>query len=152
MLDGELFTRVGEMIAHKMTSRDINQVAGYGYGAFPLVGAVLSASGPIRFRGGFVREHRKAHGRRRLIEGPLDKNRPIAILDDILNSGRSALRTLTLLRSEGFEVSGLFTLFNFTWGDGRERIESEGLWVDTLLDLNLQEESISLQDPSLTMV
>jgi orotate phosphoribosyltransferase len=41
---------------------------------------------------------------------------------------------------------GLLTLFNFTWSSGQSRIEAEGLWVDSLLDLNLQEGKSSGSD------
>jgi orotate phosphoribosyltransferase len=138
MLDGALFAEIGD--------RGIEQVAGFGYGAFPMVCAVLSvppsvggdgASAP--FVGGFIRERRKAYGRRRLVEGPLDRRRPVALVDDILNSGRSASRAVALLRSDGFQVAGVLTLFNFTWSGGRARLEGEGLWVESLLELNLRE-------------
>ncbi len=73
------------------------------------------------------------------MEGPLDRNKPVVLLDDILNSGRSAVRAVGLLKRDGFEVAGLTTLFNFTWSGGRTRVEAEGLWVDSLLDLNLRD-------------
>ena len=73
------------------------------------------------------------------MEGPLDRNRPIALMDDILNSGRSAARAVSLLRSDGFRVAGVMTLFNFTWSGGRARLEGDGLWVESLLELNLRE-------------
>ena len=68
------------------------------------------------------------------------------MLDDILNSGRSAARAVSLLRSDGFNVVGLVTLFHFTWSSGRGRMESDGLWVDALLDLNLRENARSSSD------
>ena len=68
------------------------------------------------------------------------------MFDDILNSGRSAARALSLLQSDGFEVVGLMTLFNFTWSGGRARMEGQGLWVDSLLDLNLRDSSRSSSD------
>lgn len=139
MLDGRMFKEVGNMLAERLRSRDVYQVAGYGFGAFSMTCSVLSASGEPSFKGGFIREQRKPHGRRRLVEGPLDRSQPVVILDDILNSGRSASRALSLLRSEGYNVVGLMTLFNFTWSGGRARLEAEGIWVDSLLDLNLRE-------------
>ncbi len=139
MLDGRMFKEVGNMLAERLRSRDVYQVAGYGFGAFSMTCSVLSASGEPTFKGGFIREQRKPHGRRRLVEGPLDRSQPVVILDDILNSGRSASRALSLLRSEGYNVVGLMTLFNFTWSGGRARLEAEGIWVDSLLDLNLRE-------------
>lgn len=146
MLDGKLFNEVGSVLAERLRSKKIYQVAGYGFGAYSMVCSVLSASGTPVFKGGFVREQRKAHGRRRLVEGPLDRLQPIVLLDDILNSGRSAARALSLLRTDGFNVVGLMTLFNFTWSGGRTRIESEGIWVDALLDLNLRDNTRGSSD------
>ena len=82
------------------------------------------------------------------MEGPLDRSQPVVLLDDILNSGRSAARALSLLRSDGFEVAGLMTLFNFTWSGGRTRLSGEDVWVDALLDLNLRGGTRSSSDSS----
>lgn len=139
MLDGELFTEVGEVLAERLRRRDTRQIVGYGFGAYPIVCSVLSVDEDDGFKGGLIREERKEHGRRRLVEGPIDADEPVVMLDDIINSGRSASQALTLLRRAGFTVDGLLTLFNFTWSSGQDRIEAEGLWVDSLLDLNLRE-------------
>jgi orotate phosphoribosyltransferase len=146
MLDGELFDEVGGVLAERLRERGVHQVVGYGFGAYPLVCSVLTAGGEPAFKGGLVREEAKGHGRRRLVEGPVDGTRPIALLDDIINSGRSAAKALELVRGEGYEVVGLLTLFNFTWSSGQARIEDEGLWVDSLLDLNLRENKNSTSD------
>jgi orotate phosphoribosyltransferase len=139
MLDGALFQEVGEVLAERLRAKGCYQVAGFGFGSYALVCSVLAAVGMPHFRGGFIREQRKPHGRRRLIEGPLDRTQPVVLLDDILNSGRSAQKAISLLQGDGFRVVGLMTLFNFTWSDGKTRLESQGLWVDALLDLNLRD-------------
>lgn len=141
MLEGAVFNQVGNVLADKMEQRGLEQVAGFGYGSFPIVCSILAASNGTRFRGAFIRERRKAYGRRRLVEGPVERDRPIVLVDDILNSGRSAVRSIALLRGDGFTVAGMITLFNFTWGGGRLRVESEGIWVESLLDLNLKEDT-----------
>ncbi len=139
MLDGEIFKEVGSVLAERLRAKGIYQVAGYGFGSYALVCSVMAAPVDPPFNGGFIREQRKPHGRRRLVEGPLDRNSPIVLLDDILNSGRSATTALNLLRTDGFNVVGMMTLFNFTWSGGRTRLEAGGLWVDSILDLNLRE-------------
>ncbi len=146
MLDGDLFDTVGAVLAERLREKGVRQVAGYGFGAHPLVCSVLAAQGTPRFQGGLIRDERKPHGRRRLVEGPVTPEAPIVLLDDILNSGRSAAKALALLRREGFEVVGVMTLFHFTWSSGRARIEGEGLWYDSLLDLNLRENKESSSD------
>ncbi len=143
MLSADSFAEVGRVLAQRLETRGVAQVAGFGFGSYALVCSVLSAAASVNFRGGFVRERRKPYGRRRLVEGPLDREQPVVLLDDILNSGRSALNGVRLLRSDGFEVAGVLTLFNFTWSGGRPRLEGEGLWVDSLLDLNLREQPMS---------
>jgi orotate phosphoribosyltransferase len=152
MLDGEMFGEVGAVLAGRLRAKGERQVAGYGFGAFGIVSSVLSADGadgsdaPPALKGGFIREERKGHGRNRLVEGPLRRDEPVVLVDDILNSGRSATRAVALLREEGFAVAGLMTLFSFTWSSGRTRLEADGLWVDSLLDLNLREGGPSSND------
>jgi len=146
MLESRMFKEVGRVLAERLRSKGVHQVAGFGFGAYSMVCAALSAPGLPAFRGGFVREHRKPHGRRRLVEGPLDRSKPIVLLDDILNSGRSACRAIALLRNDGFEVVGVMTLFNFTWSGGRARVEAANVWVDSLLDLNLRDGTQSSSD------
>lgn len=146
MLDSRMFKEVGRVLADRLRAKGVHQVAGYGFGAYSMVCAVLASPGLPSFKGGFVREHRKPHGRRRLVEGPLDRSKPVVLVDDILNSGRSAGRALSLLRNDGFEVVGVMTLFNFTWSGGRARVETDDVWVDSLLDLNLRDGTQSSSD------
>lgn len=146
MLKGEMLQEVGQVLAERLRNKDIYQVAGYGFGSYSMVCAVLGVPGEPSFRGGFIREAHKPHGRRRLVEGPLDPAQPLVLLDDILNSGRSAAKAVALLRDDGYHVVGLITLFNFTWSGGRARLEKEDLWVDSLLDLNLRDSGHSSSD------
>jgi len=74
------------------------------------------------------------------VEGPVDRSSPVGLLDGIINSGRTAIRAMNLRRSDGFYVVGLLTRFNCTWSGGKARLESEGVWVDSLLDLNLRDQ------------
>lgn len=146
MLDGDLFAEVGGVLGDRLRDRDVYQVVGYGFGAYPLVCSVLADGGTPAFKGGLVRDEAKGHGRRRLVEGPVTPEKPTVLLDDIINSGRSAAQALELLREQNFNVVGMMTLFNFTWSSGQSRIEDDGIWVDSLLDLNLRENKNSSSD------
>lgn len=144
LMESELYQQVGSVVGQQLRGRGIRQVAGFGFGAYPVVGAILGTCEDDEFSGGLIREHRKPYGRQRLIEGALDRSIPVAVVDDILNSGRSAEQAIEQLDQEGFNVSGVFTLFNFTWGTGKERLLARGLWVDSLLNLNLRDEDTDL--------
>lgn len=139
MLDGRIMTEVGQVLSDRLRAKGVYQVAGHGFGAYAIVSSVLAAPGEPRFKGAFVRDQRKPHGRRRLVEGPVERSKPIVLLDDIINSGRTAVRTISLLRSDGFNVVGMMALFNFSWSRGKSRLAAEGVWVDALLDLNLRD-------------
>jgi len=139
MLSGSVMPEVGRVLGERIRAKGEEQVVGFGFGAYALVSAVVASPGSPPFMGGFVRDQRKPHGRRRLVEGPVSREKPVVLLDDILNSGRSAIKAVNLLRQDGFAVSGVMTLFNFTWSGGKQRIEQAGMWVDSLLDLNLRE-------------
>lgn len=139
MLSSDTFKRIGSIMAGRLSEKNVDQIVGYGFGAYAIVCAVLGSNSPVNFRGGFLRDSRKTHGRRRIVEGPIDASKPVVLIDDILNSGRSATTAVELLESDGFDVVGVSTLFNFTWSSGRSRLEAKGLWVDALLDLNLRD-------------
>ena len=141
MLESAIFNEVGRVLVNRLVEKGISQVSGYGFGAFPVVSSVLGAAPSGDWRAGFIRETRKGYGRQRHIEGPLIHAKPVVLLDDILNSGQSADRAVTILRREGYRVDGVLTLFNFTWGGGRKRLEDSGLWVSSLLEINLRESS-----------
>ncbi len=148
MLDAAMFREVGQALADRLRNKEACQVAGHGFGAYAMVCSVLAAEGSPPFLAGFVRESRKPHGRRRLIEGPIDRKRPVVLLDDILNSGQSALRAISQLRQDGFEVAGVMTLFHFAWSGGKAQVEKDGVWVDSLLELNLREDKRDPSDPA----
>jgi orotate phosphoribosyltransferase len=139
MLESAIFNEVGRVLVAILQDKGIHQVAGHGFGAFPVVSSVLGAAPNGGWKAGFIREVRKGYGRQRHIEGPIHPGRPVVLLDDILNSGQSAQRAVSILEAEGFQVEGLLTLFNFTWGGGKVRLEEDGLWVGSLLDISLRE-------------
>ena len=139
MLSGHIMPEVGAVLGDRLAARDIHQVVGLGFGSYALVSSVVATPSSPPFMGGFIRDSRKPHGRKRLVEGPIDRQQTVVLLDDILNSGRSALKAIQLLRQDGIHVSGMMCLFHFTWSGGKKRLEDSGLWVDSLLDLNLRD-------------
>ncbi len=141
MLMGEAARDVGITLADRLRARGTTQIAGYGLGAFPVVCSVLNAPGSPPLRGGFIREERKKYGRHRLVEGPLQRHEPIVVVDDILNSGSSAVYAVEALQTEGYQVKGVAAVFEYTWSQGRKRLEEQGLWVESLVDLCIGSEN-----------
>ncbi len=139
LLDGNIARRLGNLVANRLRMKGCRQVAGFGLGGHAMVCATINADGYPRLIGGFIRSQRKPHGRCRLIEGPLDRQLPVVLLDDLLNSGETALRGLAQLRHEGFQVAGCLTIFEYDWGEGRKKLERKGMWVNSLMELTLSQ-------------
>lgn len=77
--------------------------------------------------GVLIRDKRKKHGFRQLIEGDGDRSRPLLVFDDVLSSGRTMERTIATLRREGFNPCCACVLFEFGWLAGRSRVDGLGI-------------------------
>ena len=91
---------------------DIAAVGGLTHGADPIIGAVmLRAFAHGRALDGFyVRKQPKSHGTRRLIENPPPSGTRVVIVEDVVTSGKSALKAVDEARQAGCDVAGVIAL------------------------------------------
>ena len=112
MLDSlrvSLTPRGAELAARCLMERlarfDAVQIATYGLTAIPLLQAcVMRSEG--RYRGLIIRKEKKGHGSLKLIEGPIDRDQPIVLIDDSISSGLSIMRGLEIAEAAGLRVLG----------------------------------------------
>ncbi|MEN8145753.1 MAG: orotate phosphoribosyltransferase [Gemmatimonadota bacterium] len=78
-----------------------------------------------------VRKQAKEHGRGRRIEGCLEPDQSVVVIEDVITSGGSALEACAALREAGAEILAVLAAIDRQEG-GRERIEAEGLTVHSL--------------------
>src|SRR5439155_26444690 len=78
-----------------------------------------------------VRKEAKAHGTGKLIEGPYHEGDVVAIVDDVITTGASALRAADAVRAAGGAVAGVIAVVDREEG-GREAHERAGLEVVSL--------------------
>lgn len=78
-----------------------------------------------------VRKEAKAHGTGKLIEGVFEIGWSVAVVEDTITTGDSALRAVRAVREAGGLVTGVLALVDRQEG-GVERITSEGLPVAAL--------------------
>jgi orotate phosphoribosyltransferase len=113
---------------------NVDAVGGLTLGADPVSYAISYASAlagrPLRAF--TVRKEAKAHGTGRLIEGPFRSGDRVAIVEDVITTGGSALRALAAVREAGGEVAGVLALVDREEG-GREAIEEAGVPVASLV-------------------
>jgi orotate phosphoribosyltransferase len=105
---------------------NVQAVGGLTLGADPIACAISYASAgsnnPVRAF--TVRKTAKEHGTRRLIEGPLEPTDSVAIIEDVITTGDSALRAIDAVVSAGAVVRGVLALVDREEG-GKQNIEAQ---------------------------
>lgn len=112
---------------------DVQSVGGLTLGADPVSYAIAYASAVqgTPLRAFTVRKEAKTHGTGRLIEGPFREGDRVAVIEDVITTGGSALRATDAIRAAGGIVAGVLALVDREEG-GREALESAGLPVLSL--------------------
>ena len=108
----------------------VDAVGGLTLGADPIAYAISYASmlagSPLRAF--TVRKEVKTHGTGRLVEGPFKEGDRVAIVEDVITTGGSALRAATAVRAAGGHVAGVLALVDREEG-GSAALEAAGLQV-----------------------
>ena len=121
------------LAALRETKWNIEAVGGLTLGADPISYAIAYASAATSspVRAFTVRKEAKAHGTGRLVEGPFREGDHVAVIEDVITTGGSALRAVEAIRTAGGTVSGVLALVDREEG-GRDALESAGLSVVAL--------------------
>ena len=111
----------------------VQAVGGLTLGADPISYAIAYASAETNtpLRAFTVRKEAKAHGTGRLIEGPFQAGDRVAVIEDVITTGGSALRAVEAVRAAGGTVAGVLALVDREEG-GRDALVSAGLPVVAL--------------------
>ena len=112
----------------------VDSVGGLTLGADPISYAIsyASAQSAQPVRAFTVRKEPKAHGTGKTIEGPFRKNDRVAVIEDVITTGGSALRAIEAVRAENGNVSGVLALVDREEG-GRQAIEATGIPVISMM-------------------
>ena len=115
-------------------SWEIDAIGGLTLGADPIAYAIsyASAASEKPLRAFTVRKQAKEHGTGKLIEGPFNSGDRVAIIEDVITTGRSALQAIDAVRSAGGRVEGVLALVDREEG-GREAIEGSGVRVVSIV-------------------
>ncbi len=108
----------------------VDAVGGLTLGADPISYAISYASaGSARpVRAFTVRKEAKVHGTGKLIEGPFKAGDQVAVIEDVITTGGSALKAIEAVRAAGGSIVGVLALVDREEG-GREAIEQAGVPV-----------------------
>ena len=120
--------------ALRKTGWRVDAIGGLTLGADPISYAIsyASASSGHPLRAFTVRKEPKAHGTGKLLEGPIKEGDRVAIIEDVITTGGSALRAIEAVQSAKASVAGVLALVDREEG-GRQAIEKTGISVISLV-------------------
>lgn len=112
----------------------VQSVGGLTLGADPIAYATAYASqlAGTPIRAFTVRKEAKQHGTGQLIEGQFRPGDVVAVVEDVITTGGSALKAVAAVRAAGATVAGVVAVVDRDEG-GREALEAEGLRVQALV-------------------
>jgi orotate phosphoribosyltransferase len=117
---------VGHAVLDLLSSHRIQAIGGLTLGADAIVGSTVMASGvqgrPVP--GFVVRKSPKTHGLSKWIEGPSPAHQRVAIVDDVVTTGKSVLDAVTRAKDAGAIVVAVVALVDRQEG-GAQKIEDE---------------------------
>ena len=124
----------------------IDAVGGLTLGADPISYAIsyASAGSDRPLRAFTVRKEIKTHGTGKMIEGPFKEGDRVAVIEDVITTGGSALRAVSAVRAAGGIVIGVLAVVDREEG-GREALSSTGVPV---LSLATASEILALVPPA----
>lgn len=127
---------MGKLLLERLPE-ETQAVAGLTLGADPMVTAV-SVVGAYCDRILYpliVRKEAKGHGTQAYIEGlTLPEGTPVAVLEDVVTTGQSALKAVDRLRAAGYHVSQVLALVDRQQGGG-ELYQEKGLEFEALFTI-----------------
>ncbi len=127
---------IGRLLLNMLPS-DTQAVAGLTLGADPIVSAVsvISALENRPIPALIVRKEAKGHGTKAYVEGPnLPEAAKVIVLEDVVTTGRSAMKAVTRLRDAGYTVDRVISLIDRKQG-GEEYYKSVDLQFQAVFSI-----------------
>ncbi len=143
-LDGRVITMtpegaylVASIILHGLKGKKIQALGGPTLGADPIVGAVAALSHLRKepLKAFIVRKQAKAHGTKRLIEGPaLKKGERVVLVDDVATTGKSLVEAKAVLDKLGVKVDKAIVIVDRNQG-AEENLRGCGCKLEAIFNI-----------------
>ncbi|WP_190811580.1 orotate phosphoribosyltransferase [Flagellimonas sp. S3867] len=82
----------------------------------------------------YVRPEPKSHGRQNQIEGQLESDQTVVVIEDLISTGKSSLNAVKALRAQGANVKGMVAIFTYGFAIANTNFETENVALNTLSD------------------
>lgn len=120
----------------ELLSPGVDAVGGMSIGADPIVAGVLSAAALQQqdLLGFLVRKESKGHGTNKFVEGPVEPEMKVAIVEDVVTTGGSSLLAIERVEEFGCEVVQVLSIIDRMEG-GAANFQSRGYEFRSLLTI-----------------
>ncbi|SIS95467.1 orotate phosphoribosyltransferase [Zobellia uliginosa] len=82
----------------------------------------------------YVRPEPKSHGRKNQIEGQLEPNQTVVVIEDLISTGKSSLNAVDALTEAGAKVKGMLAIFTYGFDVAQSNFEAKNVSLNTLSD------------------
>jgi len=82
----------------------------------------------------YVRPETKSHGRKNKVEGFLEKDQTVVVVEDLISTGKSSLLAVDALRKAGAQVKGMVAIFTYGFEIADENFKGSNISLNTLSD------------------
>jgi orotate phosphoribosyltransferase len=91
----------------------------------------------------YVRPEPKSHGRKNQVEGLLEKNKNVVVVEDLISTGKSSLNAVEALKQAGANVKGMVAIFSYGFQIANDNFLNANVKLNTLSDYDhLLEQSL----------
>lgn len=84
----------------------------------------------------YVRPKPKEHGMGNLIEGKIEKNQKVVLVEDLISTGGSSLKAAQAMRDAQFEVVGMVAIFTYGFEQSEKNFADEAVSLVCLSDFS----------------
>ncbi len=84
----------------------------------------------------YVRPEAKSHGRQNKIEGKIEANQSVVVVEDLISTGKSSLNAVNALQEAGANVKGMIAVFTYGFNVADENFKKAAIDLHTLSDYN----------------
>lgn len=82
----------------------------------------------------YVRPEPKKHGRKNQIEGYLEPNSNVVVIEDLISTGKSSLMAVEALKNSNMNVKGMLAIFTYGFDIATQNFKEEDITLNTLSD------------------
>ena len=113
---------IANLISQKYKSVDI--IAGVATGA---IGIGLLVAEKLKLPFIYVRPESKGHGRKNQIEGRIEKNKNVFVIEDLISTANSSIKAIQALKKARLNVLGMSSIFTYELKIATKNIKNESI-------------------------